>query len=74
MDSKKLIGVVQVLLSGMTYGFVGVLGKFAYAAGLTPGQAVSLRFLVAAASLGLLSRSSAPGGSDFRSAIFWSVP
>lgn len=45
--SSRTIGVLQILLSGFCFGFLGVFGKYAYAAGLTPGELLSLRFTLA---------------------------
>ena len=44
-------GVAEILLSGFCFGFLGVLGKSFYSAGGTPGELLSLRFLIAAACL-----------------------
>ena len=44
--SIRRIGVAQVLLSGLCFGFLGVFGKMAYALGLRPTELLSLRFLL----------------------------
>lgn len=49
----RQIGILQVLLSGVCFGFLGVFGKWAYAAGLEPGEFLALRFLTAAGLLAL---------------------
>ena len=41
-------GVVMVLVSAATFGTMPILAKFAYAAGLTPLQTLTFRFLIAA--------------------------
>lgn len=46
IKSERKIGVVQILLSGFCFGFLGLFGKLAYARGLLPGELLSLRFLV----------------------------
>jgi len=50
---NRTIGVIEILLSGIAFGLVGVFGKMAYALGVTPGELLSLRFLLAAGVLGL---------------------
>lgn len=45
--SSRTIGVIQILLSGFCFGFLGVFGKYAYAEGLTPGELLSMRFTLA---------------------------
>lgn len=49
----RQLGILQVLLSGVCFGFLGVFGKWAFAAGLKPGEFLSLRFLTASSLLGL---------------------
>jgi len=44
--SERKIGIVQILLSGFCFGFLGVFGKMAYSQGLQPGELLSLRFLM----------------------------
>jgi drug/metabolite transporter (DMT)-like permease len=48
----RQLGIIQVLLSGFCFGFLGLFGKQAYALGLKPGEFLSLRFLIASALLG----------------------
>ncbi|MGZ3651933.1 MAG: DMT family transporter [Bdellovibrionota bacterium] len=50
-------GIVQILLSGFCFGFLGLFGKRAFALGLSPGEFLAWRFLLAAVVLGLLLRS-----------------
>lgn len=45
--SSRAIGVIQILLSGICFGFLGLFGKGAFEKGLTPGEVVSLRFIFA---------------------------
>lgn len=44
-------GVIQVLLSGLCFGFLGLFGKLAFAKGISPGELLSLRFLLGGALL-----------------------
>lgn len=45
------VGRFEVLLSAAGYGFIGIFGKRAYAAGLAPGEFLTMRFLVASCAL-----------------------
>jgi drug/metabolite transporter (DMT)-like permease len=45
--SARSVAIVQVLLSGLAFGTLGVFGKLAFAAGLTPGEFLAFRFLIA---------------------------
>lgn len=49
--SRRTRGIVEILLSGFFFGFLGVLGKSFYASGGTPGELLSLRFLFSASLL-----------------------
>lgn len=49
----RSLGLVQILLSGFCFGFLGIFGKWAYEFGLKPGEFLSLRFLLASAFLAL---------------------
>lgn len=46
-------GLFEILFSGLCFGFLGVFGKWAFAAGLTAGEYLAWRFLFASAGLGL---------------------
>lgn len=48
----RQLGILQVLLSGFCFGFLGLFGKKAYALGLSPGEFLALRFLLASSGLG----------------------
>jgi drug/metabolite transporter (DMT)-like permease len=50
---KNGIGTLQVLAAGACFGFLGVFGKLAFASGLTVGELLSFRFLLAWAVLAL---------------------
>jgi drug/metabolite transporter (DMT)-like permease len=56
----RQLGILQVLLSGFCFGFLGLFGKKAYELGLNPGEFLALRFLVAATLLGLFLLMRAP--------------
>jgi drug/metabolite transporter (DMT)-like permease len=45
--SQKSLGRLQIILSGICFGFLGVFGKWAYSLNLRPLEFLSLRFLVA---------------------------
>ncbi len=51
MSREWLIGILEILVSGVGFGFLGIFGKSAYAAGLTPGELLALRFLIASTLL-----------------------
>lgn len=48
MESRRLLGGVQVLLAGLCFGFLGIFGKLAFASGLKVGEILAWRFLTAA--------------------------
>jgi drug/metabolite transporter, DME family len=43
----RQVGIIQILLSGFCFGFLGIFGKRAYELGLSPGEFLSLRFVLA---------------------------
>jgi DME family drug/metabolite transporter len=45
MVNRRTRGIFEILLSGVFFGFLGVLGKSFYSSGGTPGELLSLRFL-----------------------------
>ncbi|HQR40489.1 MAG TPA: DMT family transporter [Blastocatellia bacterium] len=49
--SRHAVGRIEVVTAAAGYGFLGVFGKQAYAAGLGPGEFLTMRFAVAAAIL-----------------------
>lgn len=49
--SSRNLGLVQVMLAGACFGFLGYFGKTAFQAGLLPNELLSLRFLVSALML-----------------------
>jgi DME family drug/metabolite transporter len=50
-SSDRAIGRVEILLSAIGYGFIGIFGKRAFAAGLAPGEYLTMRFALAAGLL-----------------------
>lgn len=48
----RQLGIIQILFSGFCFGFLGLFGKKAYGYGLTPGEFLAMRFLLACALLG----------------------
>jgi drug/metabolite transporter (DMT)-like permease len=44
----RQLGLAQIIVSAICFGFLGLFGKSAFAHGLSPGLFLSLRFLVAA--------------------------
>lgn len=47
LDRSRAIGRLEIVLSAVGYGFIGIFGKRAYAAGLAPGEFLTLRFSLA---------------------------
>jgi len=45
--SGRTLGILEIIASGITFGFLGLFGKAAYSAGLSPGELLSFRFLFA---------------------------
>lgn len=41
------IGILQILLSGICFGFLGLFGKYAFKIGMTPGELLSIRYSLA---------------------------
>lgn len=52
LNSRK-IGFIQIILSGVCFGFLGFFGKIAYQQNITPGELLSLRYTLSAILLGL---------------------
>ncbi len=73
-NSYRAVGVIEVLVSGICFGFIGILAKGAYKKGLEPGEVLSLRFLVASLLLlSFLSLTSFRRLKLSRSHLLWSV-
>ncbi len=49
--SSRALGILQVVVSGICFGFLGYFGRQAFAQGLIPGELLSLRFLTSAVIL-----------------------
>lgn len=49
--SKHSLAVLQVTIASICFGFLGIFGKLAFAAGVSIGQLLSTRFLLATAML-----------------------
>ena len=52
INSRK-IGFIQIILSGMCFGFLGYFGKKAYQLNITPGELLSLRYFISAMITGI---------------------
>lgn len=61
--NRHLLGVLQVAIASVCFGFLGIFGKFAFGAGVTISELLSVRFALAAILLGL-------GLAAFRPAVF----
>ncbi len=48
MLSTRKLGILQIGLSGMLFGFLGVFGKRLFESGVTPGELLGLRFSISA--------------------------
>ena len=46
--SRRGLGILQIVLSGVCFGFLGLFGKSLFEKGVVPGELLSLRFLTAA--------------------------
>jgi drug/metabolite transporter (DMT)-like permease len=49
--SPRVVAILQVLVSGIAFGTLGVFGKLAFAAGLSPGEFLAFRFLISSCVL-----------------------
>lgn len=53
---RRWIGVIEITLAGFGFGFLGIFGKLAYQNGLSIGELLTFRFLLAAGLMaGLMS-------------------
>lgn len=48
---QQVLGLIFVLLAGFGFGFLGIFGRFAFQSGLTVGELLTFRFVVASALL-----------------------
>ena len=46
--SLRTTGIIQIILSGICFGSLGIFGKTAYKHNISPGELLSLRYLVSA--------------------------
>jgi len=44
---SRRIGLLEVLASGVCFGFLGILGKWGFRTGFTPGELLAFRFITA---------------------------
>lgn len=51
MMPRRTIGIAESIISGIGFGFVGIVAKASFQAGFTPGENLAMRFLVASALL-----------------------
>lgn len=58
--TSRLIGSLQIILSGICFGFLGIWGKSLLAKGVAPGELLGIRFLTGGTLLGLFLALSAP--------------
>ena len=54
MLSSRQIGFIQIIFSGICFGFLGFFGKMAYLSGITSGELLSLRYFISAVLTGIL--------------------
>ncbi len=45
--SRRSLGALQIVTSAACFGLLGIFGKQAFAAGITPGELLSIRFAIA---------------------------
>lgn len=50
--NTRALGILQILASGLCFGFLGLFGKLSYAAGLTPDEFLGFRFTLATLVIG----------------------
>lgn len=53
MNRQQLIGIFEITLGSLGFGFLGIFGKWAFASGLTVGELLTYRFILAALLLWL---------------------
>jgi drug/metabolite transporter (DMT)-like permease len=46
--TNRQMGIAQIILSGVCFGFLGYFGKSAYAFGIKPGELLALRYFISA--------------------------
>jgi len=45
--SRRSVGAMQIVVSAVCFGLLGIFGKQAFAEGITPGELLSIRFTIA---------------------------
>lgn len=58
--TKRQVGIVEIVLSGFFFGFLGIFGKLAYAHSLSPGELLSFRFLISSLVLFIFLKLTKP--------------
>ena len=58
--SRRHIGFIQIILSGICFAFLGYFGKMAYKQNITPGELLSLRYFLSAIFTGFYILSTNP--------------
>jgi drug/metabolite transporter, DME family len=48
VNRKSLIGIIEIALGSLGFGFLGIFGKWAFASGLSVGELLTYRFIIAA--------------------------
>lgn len=51
MNRKQVVGIIEVTLGSLGFGFLGIFGKWAFTSGLGVGELITYRFILAAAIL-----------------------
>jgi DME family drug/metabolite transporter len=51
--SSRQMGFIQIILSGMCFGFLGFFGKKAFALSILPGELLALRYSISAILMGV---------------------
>lgn len=52
--SNKQLGFIQIILSGMCFGFLGFFGKKAFSYSIAPGELLALRYSISGILMGLV--------------------
>jgi len=53
VDSKKIVGALEIAAGSLGFGFLGIFGKWAFQSGLSVGELLTYRFILAAIILWL---------------------
>lgn len=52
--SARTLGILEILLSGFFFGFLGLFGKRAFEKDITPGEFLAFRYLIASLMMGTI--------------------